>query len=81
MTDKNNQLTNDMLVADIMLRLTAIEKLLLDKVVFTQAELLKATNDIAETVSQAMIAKAKAAQNLEGFIVDLEQSNKKIESN
>ena len=59
MTDKKNELTTDVLLADIMLRLTAMEKLLIEKKSFTQEELSKATEEIAQRVAKVVLEKAQ----------------------
>lgn len=76
MTDKKEtrDISADVLMADTMLRLTAMEKLLLDKGIFTKEELTKMTDEIAQKVAHVILEKAQAAKNMEGFIADLEQS-------
>lgn len=79
MTDKKDsktELTNDVLMADVMLRVTAIEKLLIEKGVFTQAELTAATEEIAKRVAKVVLEKAQASKNLKEFVADLEASAK-----
>jgi len=80
MTDKKdakNELTNDVLMADIMLRVTAIEKLLIEKGVFTQTELTAATEEIAKRVAKVVLEKVQGSKNIEEFVADLEASSKK----
>jgi hypothetical protein len=79
-SDQSNNLTNDVLIADMMLRITSMEKLLMEKNVFTQEELQKTTTDIAEKVAAVMIEKAKAAKNLPNFIADLESNKHKMDN-
>ena len=78
MTDKNDkkELTNDVLMADVMLRITAVEKLLIEKGVFTQAELSEATEDIAKRVAKVVLEKAQASKNVGELISSLEAVNK-----
>lgn len=79
MTDKKDgkhELTTDVLIADIMLRITAMEKLLIDKGVFTQVELATATDEIAKRVAKVVLEKAQASKNIEEFMADLEKSAK-----
>lgn len=78
MTDKNDkkELTNDVLMADVMLRVTAIEKLLIEKGVFTQAELTEATEEIAKRVAKVVLEKAQASKNVGELIAGLEAANK-----
>jgi 16S rRNA C1402 (ribose-2'-O) methylase RsmI len=76
MTDKKNELTTDVLLADIMLRLTAMEKLLIEKKSFTQEELSKATEEIAQRVAKVVLEKAHAAKNMGELVSSLETHNK-----
>lgn len=76
MTDKKQELTSDVLMADVMLRITAIEKLLIEKKVFTQEELTACTEEIAKKVAKVVLEKAQASKNLDQFISDLESSSK-----
>lgn len=79
MTDKKdgkNDLTSDIMMADIMLRVTAMEKLLLDKGILTQTELAAANEEIAKKVAKVVLERAQASKNLEEFVSDLENSSK-----
>lgn len=78
MTDKKQkqEVTNDVLMADVMLRVTAIEKLLIEKGVFTQEELTQSTEEIAKRVAKVVLEKAQASKNIEELIKDLEASAK-----
>lgn len=63
MTDdkKKPEITNDILMADIMLRVTTMEKLLIDKGVVSKEEFLSVMEEIAKSVSKIVIDKANAA--------------------
>lgn len=78
MTDKNDkkELTNDVLMADIMLRITAVEKLLIEKGIFTQAELSEATEEIAKRVAKVVLEKAQASKTVGELVSALEDTNK-----
>lgn len=79
MTDKKdgkNELTSDIMMADIMLRVTAMEKLLVDKGLLTQAELAAANDEIAKKVAKVVLERAQASKNLEEFVAELESSSK-----
>lgn len=76
MTDKKPELTNEILMADVMLRITAMEKLLIEKGVFTQEELNNITEEIAKRVYKVILEKAQVSKNLDKFVVDLEASVK-----
>lgn len=75
--DSKQELTNDVLMADVMLRITAIEKLLIEKGVFTQEELSTTTEEIAKRVAKVVLEKAQASKSVDEFISNLEaQANK-----
>jgi TPP-dependent pyruvate/acetoin dehydrogenase alpha subunit len=81
MSDKKTELTTDVLLADVMLRVTAMEKLLIEKGVFTQEELALATDEIAQRVSKMVLEKAKSSKDIEEFISKLETDGKKTFNN
>lgn len=70
--DSKQELTNDVLMADVMLRVTAIEKLLIEKGVFTQEELSASTEEIAKRVAKIVLEKAQASKSVEEFVANLE---------
>lgn len=80
MTDKKpdkKEITTDILMADVMLRITAIERLLIDKGIFTKEELAQTSNDIAKDVAKVVLEKAKSSKDIEDFISKLETDGKK----
>ena len=80
MTDKNDY-NSDVLIADIMLRVTAIEKLLIEKGVLTKEEIFATTEEIAQKVAKVILDKAKTSKNIDEFISSLENKDKKESSN
>lgn len=78
--NKKNELTTDVLLADIMLRLTAVEKLLIEKKAFTQEELSKTTDEIAQRVAKVVLEKAQAAKNLGELVTNLKAHNKDLKN-
>jgi TPP-dependent pyruvate/acetoin dehydrogenase alpha subunit len=80
-TNKKTELTNDVLMADVMLRLTAIEKLLIEKGVFTQEELSVATEEIAKRVAKVVLEKAQASKKIEELTASLADAPKKEPTN
>jgi len=74
--NKKAELTTDVLMADVMLRVTAMEKLLIEKGVFTQEELAVSTEEIAKRVAKVVLEKAQASKNIEELVADLESSVK-----
>jgi hypothetical protein len=73
MTDKlaDSELTTDVLLADVLIRLTVLEKLLISKDVFSQEELTQLTQSLTEQISQAIVSKTKTVQSLDEFIQSL----------
>lgn len=65
------QLTNDVLMADVLIRLKAIENLLLVKKVFTDLELHAEVRNIAEILSMTILQKANVSGDINKFIEDL----------
>lgn len=59
MTEKKKEPSSDMMMADVMLRLTALEKLLMDKKIIDQEEFFQTMEEIAKKVSQVILEKAK----------------------
>ncbi len=78
--DNKQDITTDMLMADVMLRITAIEKILIDKGVFTVEELQASTKEIAERVTKVVMEKAASSKNLEDFISKLEIPKKDMKN-
>jgi TPP-dependent pyruvate/acetoin dehydrogenase alpha subunit len=58
---KKLEITNDILLADIMLRITTLEKILIDKGVIGKEEFLAVMEEIAKSVSKVVTDRAKAA--------------------
>lgn len=75
--DSKQELTNDVLMADVMLRVAAIEKLLIEKGVFTQDDLNKTTEEIAQRVAKVVLEKAQASKSVEEFVAKLEETANK----
>lgn len=71
--DKKTQseVTIDLLIADALLRVTAIEKILIEKKICTQDELSKATDEIAKRVAKIVLDKAGVAQSVEDLVTSL----------
>lgn len=64
MSDKKEPNT-DILVADMMLRITALEKLLIEKGLLTKEELAATTDELAKRVAQVVLEKIQAAKQAE----------------
>ncbi|HEY5267969.1 MAG TPA: hypothetical protein VII94_02450 [Candidatus Saccharimonadales bacterium] len=78
--DNKQDITTDMLMADVMLRITAMEKILIDKGVFSVEELQASTKEIAERVTKVVMEKAASSKNLEEFISKLEIPKKDMKN-
>lgn len=72
------ELTNDVLIADALLRLKTMETLLISKGIFTLEEYNLAMNDIATKIAKSILQKASVPGNLDELIKGL-QGNKKNE--
>lgn len=78
MSDKKpTDLTTDVLLADAMLRITALEKLLISKGLFTKEELSQVTDVLIEQISKAIMGKVNSSKNLDDFIISLTSTSKK----
>lgn len=62
----------DVMLADVMLRLTAMEKLLISKGIFTQDELVACTEDIAKKIAKGILEKMQSSKTIEEFVSNLE---------
>jgi TPP-dependent pyruvate/acetoin dehydrogenase alpha subunit len=78
---KKPEFSNDVFIADIMLRLSAIEKLLIEKGVFTQEELNATTEEIAKRVAKVVLEKAQSSKTIEELTASLSGSPKKDPTN
>ena len=76
-----DDLTNDMLITDIMLRLTTLEKLLIAKGVFTQEEFENEMSTIAAHVAKIVLQKSKVPGDLDELIKNLSGTKKPIIGN
>lgn len=77
MTDKKKEITTEVLLADIMLRETALEQILLDKGIITKEELAAVTEEIAQKVAKVVLEKAKSSKDLNEFISSVETDSEK----
>lgn len=70
------ELTNDVLIADALLRLRTLEVLLIAKGVFTQEEFAQEMDTIASQIAKSILQKAKVPGNLDELIKNLSTSKK-----
>ena len=64
-------LTNDVLIADALIRLKSLETLLISKGIFTQLEFNSQMKDIAELLSLTILQKSNVPGDLNKIIKDL----------
>lgn len=74
------EFTNDILIADALLRLRTLESLLVSKGVFTIEEFNVAMNDISAKIAKTILQRANVPGNLDELISGL-QKNKKDSDN
>jgi hypothetical protein len=77
----HNDLSNEMMVADALLRLRAMENLLIAKGIFTQEEFSKEMSAIATQIAKTILQKAKVPGDLDELIRSLQEPPKKVEGN
>lgn len=80
MSDKKtnvDDLTSDVLLADAMLRLTALEKVLIEKGIITKDELKTMTDILVEKITKVVMDRVKSSKNLDDFVASLGGNIKK----
>lgn len=65
---QENELTTEMMIADILLRLKSLENLLIAKGVFAKEEYFKEMEDVANQISKALLEKAQVEGDLDELI-------------
>ncbi|CAB4197044.1 hypothetical protein UFOVP1290_564 [uncultured Caudovirales phage] len=73
------ELTNDILIADILLRLKTLEVILLNKGVFTQEEYDLVKNEITTKIAKTILQNTNVPGNLDELISNL-QGNKLVKN-
>lgn len=73
MTDKKPpvDLNTDILLADALLRLTALEKVLIQKGLITKDELNEVTASLVEKVTKVILDKVQSSKDLNDFVASL----------
>jgi len=71
MTNKSEALSNDLLIADTLLRLKAIENLFIAKGIFSREEFNAEMTAITRVVVKALLEKANVTGNLDELIDSL----------
>jgi len=83
MTEKKSpvEFSSDILLADTLLRLTALEKLLIQKGLITKDELNDLTAVLVENVTKVIMDKVKSSKDLNDFVSSLGgEINKEIKN-
>lgn len=72
MTNKeDNQLTNDILLADALLRIKALENLLVSKGIITTPEFQEEMEKLAKAIAKSVLERAKIPGDLTKIVNDL----------
>ncbi len=74
-----NKINNDVLIADILLRLKAIETLLVNKNIFTQEELNDQTSILTDQFTKGILQKADIQGDLDVIVQEIKESVKNKE--
>lgn len=64
-------LTNDVLLADALLRLTTLENLLVAKGIFSREEFNKATNEAASNLARVILQRANVPGDIDALVRNL----------
>lgn len=76
-----DDLTNEMLIADALLRLKALENVLVAKGLITREEFAEEMNTVAAQVAKSILQKAQVPGNIDEIIKNLQDANKKDSNN
>lgn len=68
---ESQELTIDILLADCLIRLSTIEKLLISKNVFSQEEFAKAMHEISSKITKSILEKANVPGDLDKIVENL----------
>jgi hypothetical protein len=76
------ELTNDVLIADALLQLKAMQDLLITKGVFTQEEFVVAMEAISRKIAKSILQKAQVQGNIDEIIdsINSPSGKKKVEN-
>jgi hypothetical protein len=76
MNKKSSSFDNDILIADILIRVKSIENLLIAKGIFTLDELLSETKAMADKVAKTILQNANVPGDLDEIITNAHYSKK-----
>ena len=79
---EHNEFSDEMMLPDALLRLRALENLLMAKGIFTQEEFSQEMSGIAAQIAKSILQKANVPGDLDELIKSLQQEpKKKVEDN
>lgn len=73
------ELSNDILIADAILRIFTLEKLLIDKGVFTKEEFNRATAEAATNIAKVILQRANISGDIDELVRNLPGYRDKFE--
>lgn len=76
MSKKEEPVSNDVLIADALLRLRAIENLLIAKGLFTKEEFFDEMEKITRQIAKDLLQKARVSGDLEAILDEITANNK-----
>lgn len=79
MTDKagKKDITSEVMLADLMLRVTSLESILIAKGIFTKEEFSAVNEEIAKKVAKIVLEKTKTPKEADEFIANFETNRDK----
>lgn len=79
MTDNkgNKDITSEVMLADLMLRVTSLESILVTKGIFTKEEFSAVNEEIAKKVAKIVLEKTKTSKEADEFIAKFEANKDK----
>lgn len=78
---ENEDFTDDMMLADVLLRIKTLENLLIAKNIFTLEEFTQEMNDISSKIAKIILQKANVPGDLDELIKSLQTGSKKVIDN
>ena len=80
MKNEDDDLKNTALMSDILIKITAIEKIMISKGIITNDELAKEITIISRFVAKSMLKRARVTGDLDKIIDDLIEGKSEITS-
>jgi hypothetical protein len=70
-----DELQEYLMMAEVLLRITSLEKLLFDKGIISQEELLKVMDEVSSHAAKSILAKSNKAGELDKIIKNIQNKN------